>query len=378
MSRHRLPLIVALVCSPALLAVPATGAELVPASIKSSNSPSHAAVQGFIDKTVANLVSNDPALQKLAREQLLTEVEGHTGAGATPQYQTEYANDLGKALAPILKSPSLRTRINAAVVAAEVASKVVHNEGASASGLAPAVQAMLSDSQPAVVLWGVKAAKDVMASDIMFGGNPAPIAKQLVKAVVAHGDSGPIIEEAFASLTFEQLSKQKSDSQFIAGTAGVIPDLLDLIAWRGKQYNNAGGNTPSPLADRPATVFLSVTAFGVIHSNPALQTRALKTMGEATCLRLRALANGNSTPGLLDMARADGYAFESLGQELPNPDVQNAGKNIAQMSQNSDLTRIGKLCDDLAAALKGIGVDIAAENTAGAEGAPPAAAVAGK
>jgi hypothetical protein len=375
---------VALVCSPALFAVPAMGVtDKIPASVKTSNSPSHAAVQGFIDKETANLASDDPTTQKLARDQIIQDVEAHAGSSATPQFQTEFANDLGKALEPLLKSPSLRTRINAAVVATEVATKVLHTEGASASGLAPAVKAMLGDSQPAVVLWGVKAAEYVMASDILYGGNPAPIAKQLVKSVEAHGDSWPIIEEAFATLTFKQI-KQKGDPQtgpqFVAGTANIIPDLLDLIAWRGKEYNNnAGGNTPTPLADLPATVFLSVTAFDVIHNNPALQARVLKVMGEATCLRLRALANGNSTPGLLDMARADGNAFETLGKQLTNADaLQNAGKNIAQMSQNADLTRIGKLCDDLAAALKGVGVDIAAENTAGAEGAPPAAVVAGK
>jgi hypothetical protein len=371
-----------LVCSPALFAVPALGiTEKVPYSVKSSSSPSHVAVKGFIDKQVADLASEDPTTQKLARDTLIYDIEAHSGAAATSQYQTEYASDLGPALVPLLKSKSLRTRINAGVVATEVASRIIHTDGASASGLTPAVLAMLADPQPAVVLWGVKAAKFVMATDILYGGKPAPIAKELVKAVETHGDSGPIVEEAFASLTFEQI-KQKNDAQtgpqFVAGAASIIPDLLDLIAWRGKQYSDTGGNTPSPLADRPATVFLSVTAFNVMHGNPALQERALKVMGEATCMRLHAMANGNSTPGLLDMARADGYAFESLGQELPSADVQKAGKSIAELSQNADLTRISKLCDDLAAALKGVGVDIASQRGAGAEGGAPAAVVAGK
>jgi hypothetical protein len=378
LSRHRLRLLVALACSPALFAVPAMGiTEKVPYSVKSSSSPSHAAVQGFIDKEVANLVSEDVTTQKLARETLAWDVAAHTGASATPQYQTEYANDLGKALASVLKSPSLRNRINASVVATEVAAQIARTDGASSSGLTPAVQAMLSDPQPAVVLWGIKAAKYVMASDIQGAADPSPIAKLIVKAVKEHGDSGPIIEEAFDSLTFDHLDKLKGDAQFVARTSSIIPDLLDLIAWRGEQYK-AGTSTPSPLADRVATVFLPVTAFSAVNANQATRTRALKVMGDATCSILRAIANGSSTPEVIDAARADGRAFDSFGQQLPSNDLHLAGKAIAEMSQNSDPTRIGKLCDDLTNALKGVGVDLASDNGPGAAQAPPAPAVAGK
>lgn len=324
-----------------------------------------------------SLSAEDAQTQKTAREALIFESGGHSGASASPEYGTEYAADLAKGLTNALQSRSIRTRLNAGVVATTVAGLVYH-DGGSAAALQPVVEALLKDKQAAIVLWGAKAAKYVIASEIQNGANSAPLAAALVKAVKEHGESGPVIEEAFNSLTLEGSSfeKLKGAPQFQQGAVDVIPSILDLVAWRGEQYKG-GGSVPSPLADRPVTVFLPVTAFSTVNAKPATLNRALKVMGETTCSTVRSLANGNSTPDLLDMVKADGNAFDTFGQQLSNADVQKAGKAIEEMSQNTDPTKMNKLCDDLAAALKTVGVNIANDNGPGAGENPPTPALAG-
>lgn len=378
LSRHRLPLLVAAVCAAAFLATPAL-ADRIPSSVKSSNSPSHAVVQAFIDGQVKDLSGDDPGKQKLARESLISECSAHSGTSASPEYGTEYATDLNKALLVVLKNAksSIRSRLNSAVVASTVAGLIFH-DGGSAAPLQPLVEACLKDKQVSIVIWGAKAAKYVIASEIQVGNNAGPLAAVLTQAVKDHADSGPVVEEAFNSLTLESgaFETLKSTPAFQQGITKVIPAILDLVAWRGAQYKSSG-SVPSPLADRPVTVFLPVTAFSAVNADPATRNRTLKVMGETTCSTVQSLASGNSAPDLIEMVKADGNAFYAFGQQLSNPDVQKAGKAIQEMSQNTDPTKMTKLCEDLAAALKAVGVDIATGNGPGAGETSVAPALAG-
>jgi hypothetical protein len=122
---------------------------------------------------------------------------------------------------------------------------------------------------------------------------------------------------------------------------------------------------------------LPVTAFAAVNADPATRNRTLKVMGETTCSTVQSLASGSSAPELIDMVKADGNAFYAFGQQLSNPDVQKAGKAIEDMSQNTDPTKMTKLCEDLAAALKAVGVDIATGNGPGAGETPVSPALAG-
>lgn len=374
MSRHRLPLLLpAVLFSVALIAAPAL-ADRIPSAVKTSSTPSPKPISDFLATQLPNLASTDPLVQKQARESIISECAGHVGLSASPEYGTMYATLLSKALMPITASPSIRTRVNVGVVVASVAAQVYH-DGGSAAGLQPVVEKLLKDSQPAVVLWGAKAAKYVIGSDLLHGENPSALDKILVQAVKNHPDSGPIVEEAFVSLTLEDgaFAKLKGGTQFPQAATVLVPELLDLIGWRGDQYK-AGATPPSPLAEQPATVFIPVTIFQGIQANPAMLNQTLKVMGDTTCSTIRFLANGTPTPNLVDMAKDYGRAFDAFGQQMPNANVQKAGKAIADMSQNTDPTRMGKLCDDLTDALKSAGVNLANGNGPGAgEPAPPPA-----
>lgn len=370
LSRHRLPLLSALVCLTALLAGPAL-ADRIPSSIKSSNTPSEAVIQTFIDSQVKDLNSDNQIAQKQARDQLINEATSHSGTKESPEYATAYANTLAKALPKVLNAPSLRTRLDAAVVAAGVATAATRSEG-SASGLQAVVIALLKDKQVAVALWGAKAAKYVIASDLKNNIDASGVASAVLDCVKNHDGSGPLVEEAFNSLTLEGgFTNLEQDPAFQKNVPSVIPSILKLIAMRADQYKN-GGSLPSPLADRPVTVFIPVTAFQAVNSDPKGLKEALTTFGDATCAIIHSSANGNSSPDTLDMIKAYGTAFDTFGQQMSNPAIQAAGKAIEQISQNTDPTKMSKLCDDLAAALKTVGVNIANNGPgAGANGPQP-------
>jgi hypothetical protein len=377
LSRHRFSILLAVLCCPALLVATASGDRL-PSSIKSSSNPaaSRAQIEALITSSVTGLGSDDPAVQKESRTTLVKECENHAGVPASPQYQSEYATDLNTAVLTALKnSKTVRQRVNAAVVVTEVANRI-SRDGGDVTPLAPSVQAFLNDKNPAVVLWGMKAAKYLLASTLQLGGNTAPLTKLIVKAAEANGSWGQIIEEAYNALTLDKLKIQNG-----AQLAGLVPDLLDLLNWRVQQYRNAP--PPSPQAERPVTVFLSVTAYTSISTNSALQNRTLKEVGEMTCVLIKSIVNGNNSPEILDMVKKYGDAFQAFGTQMTTmavpagPGVLTSGKSISAINGNMAPAQMGGLCDSLVAALKAAGVTINPDAGPGAAENPSQPAIAG-
>lgn len=361
LSRHRLPLLLAgLVCSATFVAAPVL-ADRISSTVKTANPPPDKPITEYLAGEIPNLMSSDPATQKLARDSIVFECAGHAGLSASPEYGTLYATLLAKALQPAAASPSIRIRVNAAVVVDHVAFDV-YREGGSASGLEQLVEKLLKDHDEAVVLWGIKAARLVIASQLLDGKNPSALDKSVVQAVKDFPNSGSIVEDAYIALTPRDDAQQdalpkRPGGQTIPATAAVqvLPELLELIAWRGDQYK-AGGSPPSPMADRPATVFIPVKLFSNIQGNPALMNQTLKTLGDATCSMLRYVQNGTPTPELIQMLNAFGDAFVDFGQLMTNSSIEKSGSAIAKLSQNTDPNRMGKLCDDLTDALRSAGV----------------------
>jgi hypothetical protein len=359
--RHRFRILLAALCLPALISVAAFGADRLPANVKTSASPAMfaAQIQSLIDSTAAGLASDDPITQQNARLNLINECQNHTGAPASPQYQAVYATGVNKALLQLLKDKggkNVRLRVNAGVSAADVASRVFH-DGGDASKLAPMVQELLADKQTAVALWGIKAAKPVIASTIENAGNPTSISKLIVKIMPVHGGSGAVVEEAYSTLTLERLTdrlKLNPALNFDQAIVAIVPDLLDLIAWRAEQYQN--GNPPSPQAERVVPVFLSSTAGAGLALNPALSNRALKVMGDLVCGSVKAVSNGNSSGELIDMIKDEGKYFDVTGDKLANPAIKAAGRAISDINERTDPNKMQARCDDLLAALKSVGV----------------------
>ena len=378
MSRHRPRTFVFVLCSSALFAAAAHGAALTSAIKTSATPASYAAqIQGFINGKTKDLTSDNALVQHEARKSLIDECENHTGGPASPQFQTEYAKDLNKALGGVLKAANdIRVRVNVAVVANEVATRILRG-GGDVSQLSPLVQTLLGDKQTAIVLWGMKAAKQVLADAMQGNTKPEKISKLIVSSLKNHLDVGIIVEEAYNALTLKVIAQGdffdtlKRSPQFAGMIGPVIPDLLDVIALRTQQFR-AGAVPPSPQAEEVVSVFLSVTAFPAISANPALLNRTLKVMGDLTCAVVRAIQNGNNTPEMVEVARALGSFFDTIGQQMQNPGVQLAGRNILGISVNSDPSRMGAFCDGLRDELGKVGVTISLDGSSGAAPETPA------
>jgi hypothetical protein len=382
LSRHRPRTFLFVLCSSVLFAAAAHGAALTSA-IKTSATPATYALQikGFIDQTAKSLTSADPLVQQDARRKLINECENHTGTPASPQFQSEYAKDLNKSLMGILKAANdVHTRVNVAVVVDEVALRILRG-GGDVSRLSPLVQTLLSDKQTAVVLWGMKAAKQVMADSIQQGAKPT-ISSAIVKSLKAHLDAGVVVEEAYNALTIKVIQQGdiydtvQHSPQFAATIVNVIPDLLDVITLRTQQFHS-GTVPPSPQAEEVVSVFLSVTAYPAIAANAALLKRTLTVMGNLTCSVVALVSAGNNTPELIDVVREDGSFFFTIGQQMQgqgNQDaskLQDAAKLFSAISVNSDPTTMTKSCDGLTHALGAFGVTISSDGSSGAAPGPP-------
>lgn len=159
--------------------------------------PAAPILQDFLATEVPLLADADPKVQSEARRHLEHAVVAPGGAPATVVYGAAYARALGAQLMPLLKSPVLRTRLNAAIVLDHVASHL-----ANPSSLAPAVTVAASDNTEAVALWGVKAAKWIIPGqlDLPPMVRDKALIPAILKAVRDNPQSSAIIDDAYDAL----------------------------------------------------------------------------------------------------------------------------------------------------------------------------------
>jgi hypothetical protein len=307
-------------------------------------------VRPFIAGEIARLRNKSPATQKMGKEALIAECVGSGDVTATPEYQIAYARELNQQLKALRKDPSIRVRLAAAIVAAEVAGKTDKTDApAEFDALARDV---MTDKEDAIRLWGVKLAKYVIGDLAQQGKDIKAIDKSVLAVVKDRPDSGYLAEEAYAGLTLEPY--QKSDG-FAKAAPAVLPDLLNLMAERTAQYATAVPG--SPQAEEKATIFLAVTAQSVA-SAPAVRNQVLKTLGDAACAVLTQIANGNNSSELVSVARAEGGALNVFGQNLGNAALAAAGQAISSVSPSTPSNTLTTNCTALAGALKGMGVTL--------------------
>src|SRR5438270_10305426 len=122
-----------------------------------TGAPAPGVVDRYVKTEVALLAHPDPAVQKEARKRIDDALAAPVGSTSTSvEYQTEFARSLNAALLPLFKNPEMRVRLNAAIVLQHAAEKFDNVL------LAPAATAAISDSALPVVIWGVKAARNLV------------------------------------------------------------------------------------------------------------------------------------------------------------------------------------------------------------------------
>jgi hypothetical protein len=238
----------------------------------------------------------------------------------------------------------------------------------------PVVTSILQDKQPALALWGVKAAKFVVASVVQAGGNAKALEDEVIQAVKAFPESGAVVDEAYATFTLAPLS---SLAPAVLGpmTAAVLPHLVQLIDFRAAQYA-AGAVPPSPVAVKTFSTFIAVTAWPVWTANVALRNDILKALGSLACAQLQLIANGNNDQELVDATKSVGQTLMVMGQEIQpgGEHLNNAGQAIYGINAGTQPNALTAHCDDLNHALSDLGVTPASGTGTGTgAGTTPAA-----
>lgn len=369
MIRHRNRILLVVFCCPALLALSASGQ--INTKVQ-QESPLTADSQKAIATAIAGEVKAMVGGDAKAREKLVSDTEGH-GVTASHDYQTQYASDLVKELTPLLdaKNP-LRERLNAAIVIGRAAERLL-SAGVD-DQFTPLVTTILQDKQPSLAIWGVKAAKYIVASTVQGGGNANPLQDQVIQTVKAFPEVGAIADEAYATFTLAPLTGNNANANVGQLAGAVLPHLVQLIDFRASQYA-AGAVPPSPVAVKTFSTFLAVTASPAWMGNQALRNDILRALGSLACAQLQLIANGNNEQELVDAAKSIGETLSVMGRQIPgDTHLTAAGDAIRNIAASTSPTTLTDHCTDLNKALGDLGVAPAGGAGAGSgAGTTPAA-----
>ena len=209
------------------------------AQARAAISPFMAAQLGTIGSAGATATNQTAARLSL----ILACTRGNTTAAYYQAYATEWAQQAG----PILKNPAtpVRVKIDVGVVTASVAATT---NGSTL--LTPIIDQLLSDPNPAVADWGMKAARPVIITLLAQSGGPgtSTLIGDVVKSATDHARdlSGVVAEDAYQALVITAPA-----AAFGAAAPPPLTPLFDpvlkLLAVRTKRY--AAGLVPAPDAE---------------------------------------------------------------------------------------------------------------------------------
>ncbi len=167
--------------------------------VETRTSQNAEAQRGAIDAYVKSLVDringSDPRAAAQAREELCKQAESNPQGGVqvSASFQLVYSSSITAAIAPMLKSEDVGTRLTAAVIIYRItnASKLL--------GLQQTVQTLLNDEAPAIALWGVKSAGALLPSVLSggFAANNEKLTAGIVETVKKHPGNGAIVQDAY-------------------------------------------------------------------------------------------------------------------------------------------------------------------------------------
>jgi hypothetical protein len=229
-------------------------------------SPMPAAITAFITPNMANLTNDaDPVGQAKSRDNLTAAVF-YQGAPASPAFLFAYASALDTAataaLAPA-KKPTMRQRLNIAIVVAKVAT-VAQN-----ASLATSTTILINDPAEPVVLWGLKAAtaqvKHVLTVKI---GNKLPPMVAAIVPAATKTPSGPIVDEAYAALGTTQ-------------DPDVVGELMKLWGHRLALYRDGKDVPEEPAADgKPVFTLTTAEMWKGPLAKPDLQVKVMQNISD--------------------------------------------------------------------------------------------------
>lgn len=299
-------------------------------------------VRKFVAAEVAAMAGGDPAIQSAARRNLVLSshvLQQNKPVPASPIYQQLYSTTLNTTLLSQLKHPDARIRLNAAVTLTQVA--FFMNQGTT---LQKAVLATLSDTSEPVVLWGVRAARQIYPYLLDTDKAQATeVASAVLQAMFRYPKQTPLVADAFGALA----GKEVTGSASRAGAG--MNDIIRLIQTRALTYARVGPGAlpetdPSFPArvdlDAPVITYLATTGWRSMNpTQKALTGRAVVDMAEQL-VRLAPLlparVAGDTEPRLEDLMtelRFVTRALEVMGGAAA-PAVVKAAQNLNKLANN--------------------------------------------
>jgi hypothetical protein len=315
--------------APAGGAAGGTTSPVAPVTLPQSEytTPTPLVINNFVNLNVANLTNDaDPAGQAKSRENLSSAVF-FQGAPASPAFLLVYSNSVNTAVVAKLNpknKPSLRQRLNIAIVVARVAT--VSNNGS----LQQATTLLINDPAEPVVLWGMKAATGQVKSAlaVKIGNKLPPLVAGIVPAAMKH-PSGPVVDEAYTALW-------SSDPD-------VIVELMKLWGFRLAQYQQQAPDEAFMPAADGKPVFWLTTANVWNALSPTMQVKVMQNICDQASVA--AQWADQSQPGekrdqlmkLVQQCAAGAYV---VGTNIKNGGLVQASEpaakiNVQQMPQNA-------------------------------------------
>jgi hypothetical protein len=226
--------------------------------------PFRAKIRQFIDGQLDKMSSDDASVLKAARDKLISE---SAATGSSSSFFDVYTQELNSAVVALLAKdplPRLRIRLNLAVMIEAVAQNAKTNQ------VEGAVIKLINDPTDVVALWGMKAARPVVAA--MLAGTPDPKDKlvlAILPAVKAHAKAGYVAAEAYPALIPGNVN---------ATTLAIILDpLIDILKFRTTLYLT--GIPDDPEAETSVASFLSSKPVrDMISNNPQQEQQIMQAL----------------------------------------------------------------------------------------------------
>ena len=237
-------------------------------AIKRAPNPDNAAIQQHVDNAVKDLLVDDDTRQARGRDNLSN---GAAVGGDPPPsavFLDAYAAAVGKALTPLAAHEDARVRLNAAIATARVA------ERAGNTRLADLAVRFMNDKNMAVALWGTKAARAMLPSALMQGGN-SPLLPALAQAV-KQAPVGPVVAEAYDALTLNVFTAKERPQP--ATIKLLVPEMLRVYRMRVDRYARSGPPADAAV-DSHAAEFLSFAPVWQ-QMSPQQRTESVQAMSD--------------------------------------------------------------------------------------------------
>ena len=302
-------------------------------------SPNAAANQGAIDAAVKKDVAALASGTANARQALI----GYASAGPTPAFLDVYAVSLNNHLQPLAKSPDIKVRLNAAIVAASVA-QLANN-----ARLADVLTQFVSDKTEPIAYWGLRGARFVVPNLLKPPiNNPKhALIPAITNAVKTHRRglaSGWIATEAYGALALDLNPPAGKPRPPAATIANTITPVQDLLAARINQYKE--GVPAMPTAEQIASGYLSNPAVWPVHT-PDQQVRTLQLYSDLLSLAAQQLVvptiNDNDKTELTSMIKLVGSAI-AVTAEAGSP-LANASRGAMNITKAMAPAEIVKTVD---------------------------------